>query len=196
MNNEVTIKIEGVRKAFHEAKGNHDIQSMLRNLFGDVVEEQKPENVMERIKTFEDALDELEEGHPLVTEFEELQDYFTRNDNLSKDVVAYLKLRIITAALNEGWMPKFTDDEVRYFPWFCIYTKEELENMSEEDRRRCVGLSSSSAGSFGGLVFASANFASSSSGTGIGYRLAFKSEELAVYAGKQFIEIWADYVFA
>lgn len=114
---------------------------------------------------------------------------------MGKDVVAFLKLRIITEALNEGWHPKFTEDEYRYYPWFYIYTKEEYANFSEEKKRRFVGRARSSAHALGGLVYADSGYASSDSLTSVGVRLAFSNRDLAVYAGKQFIDIWADFVF-
>ena len=69
--------------------------------------------------------------------------------------------------------------------------------MSEEEKkeRRVVGRASSNAGANGGLVCSGAGDVSTSSDAGFGSRLAFKSEELAEYAGKQFIEIYADYCF-
>ena len=111
-----------------------------------------------------------------------------------KDVLAYLKLRVIAKALNEGWYPKFTEDERRYYPWFYIITKEEYDNLSAKEMRRCVWRASNNAHANGGLVFASANDASSYSASNNGARLAFSNYELAVYAGKQFIDIWADFV--
>ncbi|MDU1634071.1 MAG: hypothetical protein E6834_16025, partial [Bacteroides ovatus] len=36
---------------------------------------------------------------------------------------------------------------------------------------------------------------SSSTGASIGVRLAFKTSELAAYCGRQFLDIWADFVF-
>lgn len=114
---------------------------------------------------------------------------------MGKDVVAFLKLRIITEALNEGWHPKFTENEYRYYPWFDIYTKEKYDNLSKVEKRRCVGRAHSNANAFGGLVYSSAYDASSSSATSYGVRLAFSNRDLAEYAGKQFIDIWADFVF-
>lgn len=155
-----------------------------------LVDEQpeKSKDITERIKTFDDAYNELGEDHPLVKE------YCWQNDDTSADLLAYLRLRIICAALNEGWTPQFTEDEERWYPWFYIYTKEELDKMSEEERSRVVGRSYSSSNASGGLVFASAFSASSSSNSDCGSRLAVKSEELAVYCGKQFIDIWADFL--
>lgn len=164
-----------------------------------MVDEKDNRPVTERIKTFEDACNELGEDHPMVSVYDAL---VTRANGeqllaewMGKDVVAFLKLRIITEALNEGWHPKFTEDEYRYYPWFYIYTKEEYDNFSEEEKRRCVGRASSGADASGGLVYSLANHASSASNTHVGVRLAFSNRDLAEYAGKQFIDIWADFVF-
>ena len=48
---------------------------------------------------------------------------------------------------------------------------------------------------FGGVAYAVTLSDSSNTFTHIGSRLAFKTRELAEYAGRQFVEIWADYVF-
>lgn len=93
---------------------------------------------MERIKTFDDAFKELGEHHPLVKEYHKRHLFLEDDSDISSDLVAYLKLRIITAALNEGWTPQFTEDEYRYFPWFWLYTKEEIAKMDKEERKKVV----------------------------------------------------------
>lgn len=164
-----------------------------------MVDEKDNRPVTERIKTFEDACNELGEDHPMVSVYDALVTRANGEQSLAewmgKDVVAFLKLRIITEALNEGWHPKFTVDEHRYYPWFYIYTKEEYDNFSEEVKRRCVGRAGSSASANGGLVCANSSVASSSSDTYVGVRLDFSNRDLAEYAGKQFTDIWADFVF-
>ena len=164
-----------------------------------MVDEKDNRPVTERIKTFEDACNELGEDHPMVSVYDALVSRANGEQSLAewmgKDVVAFLKLRIITEALNEGWHPKFTEDEYRYYPWFYIYTKEEYDNFSEEEKRRCVGRASVNANAGGGLVCANARYASSFSGANYGARLAFSNRDLADYAGKQFIDIWADFIF-
>lgn len=155
--------------------------------------------VTERINTFEDACNELGEDHPMVSVYDALVTRANGEQSLAewmgKDVVAFLKLRIITEALNEGWHPKFTEDEYRYYPWFYIYTKEEYDNFSEEAKRRCVGRAYLNAYACGGLVSASAIYVSSLSSPHVGACLAFSNRDLADYAGKQFIDIWADFIF-
>jgi hypothetical protein len=165
-----------------------------------MVDEKDNRPVTERIKTFEDACNELGEDNLMVRVYQTLIARAGKTEQslaewMGKDVVAFLKLRIITEALNEGWHPKFTKDEYRYYPWFYIYTKEEYDNFSEEKKRRCVGRAAYNAVALGGLVCSHASYASSYSFTNIGVRLAFSTRELAEYAGKQFIDIWADFVF-
>lgn len=141
--------------------------------------------VIERIKTWDDVVREL--GYDPV---ERLLDHTERGDgfNFEPDEIAYIKLKAIASVLNEGWTPQFTINEYRWFPWFVLYTKEEIDKMNEEQRSRVVLRSNS-------VAYAYAGDDSSSASTFYGSRLAFKTKELAAYAGKQFIDIWADFVF-
>ena len=165
------------------AKLNREQQSLLVNIFGN--DTFKPKDIRERVKTFEDACTVLGINP---------DEWKNKHMMLDKDVLAYLKLRVIAKALNEGWYPKFTENERRYYPWFYIITKKEFDNLSAEEKRRCVGREGSNAGADGCLVFANANSAASYSGAGNGARLAFSNYDLAVYAGTQFIDIWDDFI--
>ena len=162
-----------------------------------LVDEQKVDNrpVTERIKTFEDACRELGEDHPFVLAYQNtnLRDPEVAEEN--RDILAYMKLRIIAAALNEGWVPQFTENEYRYFPWFFFYTKEEYDKLDDDEKGRCVLRSGHSTYSSGGFVCCSADYDASYSYADFGYRLAFRTRELAAYAGRQFIEEWANFVF-
>ena len=161
-----------------------------------LVDEQKVDNrpVTERIKTFEDACNALGDEHPLVTQYR-LTAAAYKGDPMTEDFIAYLKLRIIVAALNEGWEPKFTEDEYRYFPWFYFYTKEEYDKLDDEEKGRCVLRSGNNAYSGYGFVYCVANNDASYSYASSGSRLAFRTRELAAYAGRQFTEEWADFMF-
>ena len=149
--------------------------------------------VTERIKTFEDAMEATGMTIPLSE---------NQLSYLPKDVVAYMKLRIIAAALNglhettlEDF-PKFTTDEYRYYPWFYLYAQEEIDEMDEEKKKSLLlwgGFASNGAGC--GFVYSSSDSAFGGSYSRIAARLAVKTEELAVYFGKQFRDIWAEYVF-
>lgn len=148
--------------------------------------------VTDRVKTFNDAVEELGEEHEAVKAYRAVEWYLR---NQMSDIKAYLQLRIITAALNEGWEPQFVRGEYRWYGWYDLISKEDYEALSDEEKGRCFARSSYSAYAGGGLVYSVANVASSYSGTVGSSRLAFKSEKLAEYAAKQFIEIYADFCF-
>ena len=163
-----------------------------------LVDDKKPQNVMERIKTFEDAVVELsnramngdKDAGKLLDEWKII--IFSAD---SKDLLAYLKLRIITYALNEGWKPKFIPREYRWAPYFLLYTKEEIENMNAETMARVVILSDNYANAYGGVSCKVVDYNSEYLYMSSGCRLAFKSKELAEYAGKQFTKIYVDFIF-
>lgn len=144
--------------------------------------------VTERIRTLQDAIDELGNDNPLVKEYDKLA-------NVSPDVEAYLELRIIVAALNEGWQPKF-DGEWRYYPWFKLVSQSDIEDMDEEEKNRVVLRSYDSASAGGGVVYADADPDASYGYGNYGSRLALKSEELAEYVGRQFLKFYAQMIFA
>lgn len=165
-------------------------------LVDEEVKDDRP--VTERIKTFEDACVALnkraEAGDETAGDL--LADYESNRDNiLCKEMLACMKLFIIVAALNEGWEPKFEKDEYRYYPWFRLYTKDEYEELSEEEKGRAVLRSGNNTNAYYGVVYVNANFASSNSFTSYGARLAFRTSELALYAGEQFAEEFADFIF-
>ena len=127
----------------------------------------KPKDITERIKTFEDACEELGEEHQYVKAYRE---WMRVSFAECEDVTAYLKLRIIVAALNEGWQPTFDNKESRYYPCFCV--------------------------SKIGFVYYNYNVFRTSSTTSFHpqARLTLKTEKLAVYCGKQFEDIWAEFL--
>lgn len=186
-----TIKVnkESLLDAYRNA-GNEG-RNVLVNLFPEM-DFRKSLPVTERVKTWDDVVREL--GYDPV---ERLLDHTERGDgfNFEPDEIAYIKLKAIAKVLNEGWEPKFVKGEWRYFPWFYLYTQDEIDKMTPE-KRSCVVLRSNSyANAYGGVACANASCDSSYANADYGSRLAFKSEELAVYAGKQFTDIWADFVF-
>lgn len=90
---------------------------------------------------------------------------------LTKHDIAYQKLVTIAKSLNEGWVPNVCDNSVyRWYPWF-------------------VTNGSPSSFAFGGSVYDNAG-----AGAGSGSRLCFKNKELSEYCGKQFIELWKQFI--
>lgn len=190
MTENITISKQHLLNAYREAEPSQ--KEFMKQLFGaDTFAINF--NVMERVKTFQDAINELGNDNQLVQQYNQIYSEF--GDMMDTDIIAYLKLRIINAALNEGWEPQFTKGERRYYPFFYVLTKEEYDKLSTEVKPRCVGRSSSNANASGGLWCSSAGYASSNSGAYGGVRLAFKTRELAEYAAKQFLNIWVDFVY-
>ena len=143
--------------------------------------------IWDRIKTVEDAITYT--GMTLPDNI----------DELPLDVQAFLKLRVVCAAYNElkkdelDQFPRFTTNEYRYYPWFLLYTQEEIDRMDKEDRSRVLGRSSSGAYAFAGVAYSNTGYASSSSGALYGGRLCFKTEELATECGKRFAKLWGQF---
>ncbi len=85
------------------------------------------------------------------------------------DEVAYKKIKVIANALNQGWKPNWKDsNEYKYYPWFDF----------EDDNGSGLGLSY-----FG--------FVGGYSVSIVGSRLCYKTRSLAIYAGEQFAELYA-----
>lgn len=183
---EIKITTEKVREAYK--KGNDCVKSVLHNLFGEDV--CAPKNVMDRVKTFEDAC--IETGT-------DIQAFNEMTKNLDEHVVTYMKLSIIVKALNEDdKFPYFIKDEWRYYPYFWLYTKDEYEKMNAKDREkisRVLFRSYDGAYSVGGVACANAVGVASGAVYVVGARLAFRNKELALYAGKQFIDLYVKHLF-
>lgn len=169
------------------------LSALVKECGGNIGDEKKADifdpniPIWERIKTVEDAI--AYTGMTLPDNIEELP----------LDVQAMLKLRIICAAYNEltidelDRFPKFTTDEYRYYPWFYLYTQEEIDAMKEEERSRVLGRSGLSASASAGVACADTYVASSYSLPSCGGRLCFKTEKLASECGKRFTRLWGQF---
>lgn len=90
---------------------------------------------------------------------------FTKHD------IAYQKLVTIIKALNEGWVPDVCDDRVyRWYPWFKTN------------------------GSPSSFAFYVSYYDYAYADAGSGSRLCLKNEELSEYCGKQFIDLWKQFI--
>lgn len=163
----------------------------------DAEEEQKKDErpITERVKTFEDACKELGEDHKLVQQYRAAEGTSLMD---SINVAAYLKLRIITAALNEGWEPQFTEDEDRWYPYLVLWFKGELDDKSDEwkDERNLqvpVVVGGAGDGSDVGVSALYSSYVVSDSNAYRGSALVFRKSEIARFAGQQFTELWANY---
>ena len=189
MNKKIEIEIpEGKRAEWKEING---VTTLV------LTDEKDNRPVTERIKTVEDACNELGEENVLVQAYRTAEFNTSGNQSDVSDVVAYLKLRVIAEALNEGWEPQFTKDEYRWYPWFYLYTQEEIDKMDKEKKKKLWLFGGGSyRGAHCGLASASSAHAWSYSSAHFSVRLAVKSEELAKYIGQQLINNKANYLIA
>ena len=187
------INIENAKAAFNTA--DESVKQVLLALLPELKEEtaQKADNrpITERVKTFEDACRVLGDTHQFVSEWSVVSEI----TNISPDLRAFFKLRIICAALNEGWEPRFTEDEWRYYPWLLLWTEEELSEKSEEWKtdRHLISTGDYQTEDYAGLACALSINAPSDADANVGSRLCLKSDTLAAYCGRQFISLWADF---
>lgn len=180
------IDIKKIKAAYKTATESE--RTLLFTLFPDLhlgEEEKDNRPVTERIKTFEDACREIGVAP---------EEYENKFANAPADVIAFLKLRVITAALNEGWQPQFTRGEWRWYPWFCLWTDEELLEKSDEWKQNHVLRDFDNyQGEWAGFACAPSDIAPSTTDAYIGSRLCYRSEALADYSGRQFADLWADF---
>lgn len=197
------ISEERIRAAYEAAEGNtKDVLAILlgeENTGNGKGKDTRP--VTERVRTFEDACRELGDDHPFVKAYEDVVIAIDCDKEESRDVKTYLRLRIITAALNEGWKPKFEQDEWRYWPRYWLYkSRQDAEDDNKGDEDMVFEIPEQlRAVLFGGLAYhgARAGFVSSLSSLApsltnahVCARLCFKTLELASYAAKTFYEDW------
>lgn len=189
MNKVLKISADNALAAYNNTDANG--RELLEHLFGKDIFQ--PKDIREMVKTFKDAFHELGYKHELVRAYNNL----TVSNCMSKDIIAYAKLKIIVDALNEGWKPTFNDDEYIYYPALYRYTKKEYDELNENQKKELilVGQSNIKLNANCGNIYAIEVCVSPYSISSIGYHIALKTSELAKYCGKQFIDIWADFLF-
>ena len=111
-------------------------------------------------------------------------------------IIALMKLETISRALwGKDWMPEpdASGSKLFYYPVFALYTQQEIENMNEDERG---GLLSAGAdcGAGAGFGCLRASTRSSYALAYNGFRLCQETREKALYFGKQFLELWAEYL--
>ena len=123
-----------------------------------------PKNIIERVKSIDDAINELGETDVEVAELRKLE-----NANITSHILYKQQAVVIAKALNEGWITDYTNSD---------QTKYEVRFYYD-----------SFAGGF--VCGANGHWVTYS---GVGSRLCFHSSELAKYFGTQFIDIHRKYL--
>ena len=151
--------------------------------------------VWERIKTLEDAIKSLGEEHECVRDMRMCK-------GVKGDVEAYLQLRVITAAYNEGWKPELVNGEWWYTPYLRLYKnlKRARENWGEDAielpsavRAALLG-GIAYHGAYAGLARVCSFDAPGNAYVDVGSRLCYRTPELAKESMRRFIEIWCRYL--
>ena len=120
--------------------------------------------VMEEISTYKPVLDSYEAAKTYLGEDAK---------NHQKALLALEKLIVIAEAWNkqDGFVPDFDNtNQYKYYPWFKYNDKA------------------------AGFVCANAYYTATYTAAHVGSRLCFKSEERAIQFGKQFIDLWNDFL--
>ena len=155
----------------------------------------EPLSIKDKVTTFEDAckllnLPETDNRLQLIA-----------SDLTDKRMKAGLQLEIIIEAINEGWKYTPLCGKIAWWPWHFVYSKHEIENMSEDLRKKNVQMYVDNYDNllpdeFAGLGSAFSAGAWSPSASALGSRLALKSEDLAVYVGRMFPELYYDWLWS
>ena len=173
------ITDEKVKAALSVAKSN-EVKDVLNALF---CEGSANLYDYKSIKTYEDACEALGETN---VEFDK---------SVPKHIAALMKLETISKALwGKTFQPKpdAKGSDYYYYPWFALYTKEEIEDMDDDDKGALLSATATdgAGAGFGTLI---TDNRSSFAIAHLGFRLCQETEERAAYFGKQFIKLWAEY---
>lgn len=201
----IQIEKEKVQAAYKDACDG--VKEMLIKMFGkEVCEAAKPTlDDYKTIKSYEDACEVLGLT-PILSENRnkalcaQFPDHYDFRQNMPKHIIALMKLEIISRAL---WGKDFQPEpdaegkKTYWYPWFSLYTKKEMEEMSEENRKSLRGAllaGGASHGAVAGFGSLATYGRSSYSIAYIDFRLCQETPEKAEYFGKQFIDLWAEYL--
>ena len=199
MSKQIIVTEVEVEAALKAAK-SQEVKDVLAALFC------KPENKpnlddYKSIKSYEDACEALDLT-PIYSDkskraiCEHINNHWDYRQEFPKHIMALMKLEVISRALwGRDWEPKPDPNgrETFWWPWFALYTQAEIDNMSDEDKGALLaGLANS--GAHAGFGLLNTTFRSSLAHATLGFSLCQQTEEKAEYFGKQFKELWADYL--
>lgn len=180
---ELKINKATVVSCFNNA--SEETKDALKHLFGEKVFEFDYTS----IKTFEDACKKKGISNTGI------QIHGVFDNKAYSQAHALYQLMIIQDAINDG--QPLDDDGNAWFPYWILYSKEEIVWMGEDKRKAysikllsCVGASNLE---HAGVYGEQANNRGATTLTNFGFPLYFGSEEKALYAGKQFESLYLQY---
>lgn len=181
MNKVIEVTENDVKAAFQAAKTD-EMKEVLAALF--CKREAPTLDNYKTIKSYEDACEAL--GVPTIKP----------DMNLPKHVVALMKLETVSKALwgkNFDPMPDPKGEKCFWYPYFALYTQDEIEGLNEAQRGALLS-AYAIYGTGAGFGYLNTTYRSSSANAYLGFRLCQETEEKAQYFGTQFIELWAEYL--
>lgn len=195
--NKMTERLLGTSKSYEQLCEELDAESTATNqepnaeltsIIPDVEFEDDKQFDFHEIKTFADACEKLGMKEHLLT------GSIGGDREAQGQAQALYKLLIIQKAMNNGvWRDK---DGWSYYPYWVLYSMEEMELMSEEEKqrkgiRRLLSCASAAIAENAGVSCASAYYRGAN--TKYCFPLCFNSEEAALYAAKQFEDLFFQY---
>lgn len=130
-----------------------------------------------------------------------IEQYQAQTQGLPADVRAYIALRHVCKALNEGWEPKFTSEECRWYVWFDCIPDAYLKRYPDEVPKWPISVRAGQNQNYHhAIVRVSKDWTPQNEQQGVmmanyGARLVFKDPALAKYAGHQFSEMFLTFFF-
>ena len=152
------------------------------------------------IQSYEDACEALGET-PILSEEREkalcaqFPDHWDYRQDMPKHIIVLMKLETISRALwGRNFQPKpdGKGSQILWYPWFALYTQNEVDSMNEDQRGALLAANAHN-GADAGFGCLTTTYRSSYAHAHIGFRLCQETEEKAEYFGKQFIKLWAEY---
>lgn len=167
---------------------NQEPDAELTSIIQDAEFEDDKEFDFHEIKTFADACEKLGMKEHLLT------GSWCGDVEAQGQAQALYKLLIIQKAINNGiWRD---EGGWSYYPYCVLYSKEEMERMTEGEKQR-KGIRQLLSCAFSnyteGVRCADANIRGAVASTYCGFPLCFNSEEAALYAAKQFEDLFFQY---
>lgn len=139
------------------------------------------------IKTYDDAC---------VALGEKVDEVALTNAGVPKHIIALMKLELVCKALWGGEVkvyPGSNGNRVYYYPWFVLYTKDDVKRMDSEERGLLLS-AHAAGGAHAGWGCSNAYSRSSYSSVYSGFRLSLDTYEKAIYFGTQFLGLWTEYL--
>lgn len=193
MKTRITIKKTDLHKLYKSLTTRPNItreyvEQELASVFGK--RNLRPTSVKERIQSLNDAIETLGYNHQYVIDYMEAEEALAKvgGDECS---LAFFELRIIVAALNEGW--KWSGYSPCYMPMFELYQKDVLEDMTDDEAEDIQPVFSRRFPDIGGMAWKH-NIDNMSLSAYAPACLMLKNEGLARYAAEQFMQYWAKYI--